>query len=328
VAEDLRYSRDLCSYFRIDYGHAVSGKTPLGKMVKPDVVIACNNICGTVQNWFKIVAEHFGVPFLLLDTPFADGPTTDADVTYVEDQLRQMGKDLGRILGREVTERRLRPVVERSREALILWRDVRMTAASRPAPFTSFDAFVHMAPIVSMRGTRRVLAYYKRLLAELKERQAAGQGAIPDERARVVWDNIAIWPVHRELKKFFKASRVALVADTYTGAWAIGSLDENDPFHGLARSYCDIILNHGQAHRVDLISAMLKDYDAQGFILHSNRSCKRYSLGQYGVRKIVTARTGAPGVVVEADMADPRSVSYESITQRLTPFFEMIGGGA
>ena len=327
VAEQDRYSRDLCSYFRVDYGAALTGKTPLGKMVKPDLIVASNNICGTVQNWFKITAEHFGVPFLLLDTPFSDGETTDGDVTYVRDQLIQLAKDVGKIVGTNVTEKKLSEVLMRSKEALLLWRDVRMTAATRPAPFTSFDAFVHMAPIVSMRGTRRVIRYYQKLLAELKARQAAGDAAVPGERARVVWDNIAIWPVHRQLKKFFKEQKIALVADTYTGAWSTEHLDASDPTWSMARSYTDIILNHGAEHRVKLLTKMLGEYDAQGFILHSNRSCKRYSLGQYVVRKGVTAASGRPGVIVEGDMADPRSVNFESITSRLTPFFEMISEG-
>lgn len=324
VAEQARYSRDLCSYFRIDFGHATTGVTPLKKMLKPDIVVACNNICGTVQNWFAIIAEYFNVPFIMIDTPFSDGPTTEADVSYVELQLRQLANDLQRFLGRRVDERRLVSVVNLSREALMLWRDIRQTAAQRPAPFTSFDAFVHMVPIVSMRGTGRAISYYKRLLHELRQRQAAGVAAVPNERLRVIWDNIAIWPVHRELKRFFREHGVALVADTYTGAWSSSSLDENDPYHGLARSYCDIILNHGMSYRVNLLSSMIKEYNADGFILHSNRSCKRYSLCQYVVRRLVTERTGVPGVIIEADMADPRSVSLQAITGRLSPFFEML----
>jgi benzoyl-CoA reductase/2-hydroxyglutaryl-CoA dehydratase subunit BcrC/BadD/HgdB len=224
-----------------------------------------------------------------------------------------------------VTEKRLGAVVERSRSALGLWAEVLDMAAEHPAPFTSFDAFVHMAPIVSMRGTRRCISYYRQLRDEVKQRASAGVSSVPDERARVVWDNIAIWPAHKQLKKLFENYHVSLVADTYTSAWTIENLDPSDPFSSLARVYTDIILNHGAAHRVKVLSNMIKKFGAGGFVLHSNRSCKRYSLGQFGVKTALTAETGAAGVVIEADMADPRSVSFDNLQQRLVPFFEVLG---
>jgi benzoyl-CoA reductase/2-hydroxyglutaryl-CoA dehydratase subunit BcrC/BadD/HgdB len=328
VAEDERYSRDLCSYFRIDLGSQLSGRTPLGRHVPPDVVVASNNICGTVQHWFRLTAEHYGVPYLFLDTPYSDGPPSATDVAYVQDQVVAIAKDAARIARTRYDERRIAAVVGRSVEALRLWREILDTARARPAPFTSFDAFVHMAPIVSLRGTRRCVWYYRALLEELKLRAAAGDAAVPGERARVVWDNIAIWPAHRELKRLFKEHGVAMVADTYTGAWSSEHLDPSDPIGGLARSYCDILLNHGAEHRDRILSRLVRDFGADGFVLHSNRSCKRYSLGQLQVRRDVAEATGKPGLVIEADMADPRSVSFENLKQRLVPFFEMIGGGA
>lgn len=324
-SEALGYSRDLCAYFRIDLGAQITGRTPLGRLVPPDLVVVSNNICGTVQNWFRITADRFGVPCLFLDTPYNDGKPTDGDIAYVREQLVEVAKVAGRI-GRTVTERRLSEFVVRSRDSLLTWRECLHMGASRPAAFTSFDAFVHMAPIVSMRGTRRALSYYRALLAELKARAAAGVGAVPGERARVVWDNIAIWPAHKDLKKLFQEHKVALVADTYTHAWTTEHLDPTDPYTALARAYCDILLNHGLHHRTRVLSDLIREFDAGGFILHSNRSCKRYSLGQYLVKKQVTAATGAPGVVLEADMADPRSVSFENLQQRLQPFFEIVGG--
>jgi len=326
-AEDERYSRDLCSYFRIDLGSQLSGRTPLGRIVPPDLVVASNNICGTVQSWFRLTAAHFDVPYLFLDTPYSDGAPSDSDIAYVEAQIVSIAKDAARIARTRFDERKVAAVVRRSVEALELWRAILDTAQARPAPFTSFDAFVHMAPIVSLRGTRRCVRYYRKLLAELRERAAAHVPAVPGERARVVWDNIAIWPAHRELKRLFREHGVAMVADTYTGAWSSGHLDPKDPMVGLARSYCDILLNHGAEHRNRVLSGLVRDFRADGFVLHSNRSCKRYSLGQLQVRRDVAAATGKPGVVIEADMADPRSVSFDNLRQRLVPFFEMLGEG-
>lgn len=326
AAEGLGYSRDLCAYFRVDLGSMETGETPLGRLVPPDLVLSSNNICGTVQNWFRVTADRYDVPHLFLDTPFSDDKPTDTDNGYVRDQLFALTDQAASVVGTRFSEKRLVRVIKRSMEGLRLWAEVLDTARHKPTPFTCFEAFVHMAPIVSMRGTRRVIRYYRKLLAELKQRQSEGIWAVDDEQARVVWDNIAIWPAHKELRKLFQENGVAMVADTYTGAWSSTHLedDPNDPVGGLARAYTDIILNHGMDHRIEILSGLIKDFDAKGFVLHSNRSCKRYSLGQYLVEKELTRQTGAAGVVIEADMADPRNVNFENLKQRLMPFFEMV----
>lgn len=326
--EEMGWSGDLCSYFRVDVGSQDTGRTPLGSLTPPDFVLACNNICGTVQNWFWVTANRYKVPFLFLDTPFSDDPSSESDIAYVREQLLEIGREAARIARRKYDERKILAVARRSLEALRLWTEVLETARHRPAPFSSFDAFVHMAPIVSMRGTRRAVRYYRALLKELRERIASKVAVVEPERARVVWDNIAIWPIHRALKRFFSDEGVALVADTYTGAWSVSRMvDESDPIGGLARAYTDVLLNHGAEHRVRVLSRLVQQYGASGFILHSNRSCKRYSLGQYRVEREVRRATGAVGVVIEADMADPRLVNFDYLCQRLTPFFEIVRGG-
>ena len=325
--ESLRYSRDLCSYFRVDIGSQELKESPLGLFPPPDIVVASNNICGTVQNWFRIIAERYSVPFFFIDTPFSDDMQTEADIKYVEDQLVEYTHKVFEIAGNKYSEKRLKSVLVRSKKALQLWDRVLSFGKLQPAVFTSFDAFVHMYPIVTLRGTIWAQWYYEQLVKDLEDMQKHKIPALKNEKARVVWDNIAIWPIHRELRRFFKENGIALVADDYTSAWHSEYIDPEDPYHTLALSYTDIILNHGAANRVNRMVQLIEEFKADGFILHSNRSCKRWSLGAYAVKRLITERTGVPGVVIEADMADPRAVSIDYIKHRLTPFFEMLTGG-
>ena len=320
----MRYSRDLCSYFRVDLGSQVTGQSPFGVIPAPDLVVASNNICGTVQNWFRIIAQRHGVPFLFVDTPYSDNPPTRAEVEYVQTQLQELTQKVAGLTGRKFKESDLVRVEKNSLEALKLWAEILHFGAAKPAYFTSFDAFVYMYPIVTLRGTRWAVWFYKKLLQDIKDRRRHGQQSVPGERARVVWDNIAMWPVHKGLRKFFMQHDIALVTDTYTDAWRSDHLDPAKPFESMALSYTDIILNHGPMFRVNKLIAMVRDFKADGFILHSNRSCKRWSLGAYAVKKMVTKATGVPGLVIDGDMADPRAVSLDNIKHRLEPFFEML----
>ena len=84
-----------------------------------------------------------------------------------------------------------------------MWGRVMATLKTRPAPATIFDAFVHLAPIVSLRGLPVALDYYATLLKELEERAAQGVAAVVGEKKRLMWDNIAIWYKVRELAELF-----------------------------------------------------------------------------------------------------------------------------
>jgi len=61
-----------------------------------------------------------------------------------------------------------------------------------------------------------------------------------------------------------------------------------------------------------------------GLVIHSARSCKPYSVGQYDLKRLLMERLGVPSVVVEADIADSRAYSEEQTMTRLEAFFETL----
>jgi benzoyl-CoA reductase/2-hydroxyglutaryl-CoA dehydratase subunit BcrC/BadD/HgdB len=58
--------------------------------------------------------------------------------------------------------------------------------------------------------------------------------------------------------------------------------------------------------------------------MHSNRSCKPYSLGQYAIKRAVTERTGVPGLLIESDMCDARAFAAEPVKTRIQAFMETL----
>jgi len=90
--------------------------------------------------------------------------------------------ELERISGREFSHSRFQEIIGIARETSLTWRRILKTMKHSPSPMTIFDAFVHMAPIVVLRGLPVSLNYYRILLKELKERVEKGIGAITNER--------------------------------------------------------------------------------------------------------------------------------------------------
>ncbi len=327
VAESAGWSRDLCAYARTDLGAVLSGRTPVGRLPRPDLLVCCTNICQTVVGWYQVLADRFGVPVALVDTPFLYAEDTPHALAYVERQIGSLVEAAERAAGRTLDPRRLHAVTRRSKDACTLWREVVDRARHRPSPITAFDTFVHMAPIVEMRGEASTVAYYATLLAELDGRVARGEGALRHERFRLAWDNLPIWPRMRWLSDRLAARGAALVASPYARAWGelADLIDPDQPVASAARVYLHPILNRGIGQRLSALRALVRDCAVDGVLLHADRSCRPWSSGQMDVRDRLVREDGIPALLLEADHSDPRAFSEAQAAARIDAFLEGLG---
>jgi benzoyl-CoA reductase/2-hydroxyglutaryl-CoA dehydratase subunit BcrC/BadD/HgdB len=324
AAEHKGYSHDLCSYALTDIGSSLTGKGPLGRLPKPDFLVCGNNICGTVIKWYELQARAFNVPVFFFDTPFVYDEIEEHTLNYVQNQMKEYVSFLETQVKRPFPERRFEEVCSNAFEAINLWKDILDLPRHRPAPLAAFDAFIHMAPIVTLRGTRWAVRYYRKLKREMEDRVKGGVGAFDREEIRLVWDNIPIWYDIRNLSKVLSSRGAVLVADTYTSAWALGQVDPSRPLNALAGAYATIHLNRGMKYKIEKMANLIESYDADGFIMHSNRSCKPYSLGQLDLKREVARLTGKPGLMIEADHTDARSYSPVQVEKQIHVFLDII----
>ena len=325
-AEAMGYASDLCSYACSDIACAPINGGPIGGLPRPDMLICCNNICGTVLKWYEIQARYFNVPLFILDTPFCHTEYTREMRRYVRRQIDEYLRFLEEHCGKKFDYDRMKEVGKLSVTGQKLWQAVLDTTMHKPAPMSAFDAFFHLALIVTLRGTQQAVDYYEMLLAEMKQRITDGIGAIPNERYRLLWDNLPVWYRTKWLSEKFAAQDACLVADTYTSAWC-GSLkyvDENNFLETMAECYTRIYLNIGVDEMARTVMAMVDKYDVDGLVMHSNRSCKPYSLGQYDIQRIVEKQKGIPSLMLEADMTDERKFSESQIETRIDAFIEIL----
>jgi benzoyl-CoA reductase/2-hydroxyglutaryl-CoA dehydratase subunit BcrC/BadD/HgdB len=329
AAEGAGYSRDICSYARTDIGGVLSGETPVARLPRPDLLLCCTNICQTVLYWYRVLADHFGCPLVLVDTPFQYGAHPEPhQVDYVRRQLQEVVPAAEAAARRDFSERRFAEVVAQAKEASAIWLQILERARHRPSPLTAFDAFTHLGPIVDLRGEEATTAFYREMLREVDRRIAAGVGAVRDECYRVLWDNLPIWYRIGPLSQWLAARGVNVVASTYAHAWGelAPLMDPGDPFDSMARVYLHPILNRSAGQKLAAMKRMLVDYSADGVILHSDRSCKPYSLGQIDQRDGLVNQAGVPALLLDADHNDPRVYAEEQAEARLEAFVEMMGG--
>jgi len=325
-AEEMGYSPDLCSYARSDISCSVVKGGPIGGLPEPDMLICCNNICGTVLKWYEVQARFYNVPLFILDTPVCHTDYSPEIETYVRAQIREYILFLETHTKRKFNYKKLGNVGRLSMEGQLLWKKILATTAHSPSPMSAFDAFFFLALIVTLRGTQIVVDFYKELLEEMNSRINKGISSVPNERYRLLWDNLPIWYQLKWLSKKFSGHDACLVADTYTSAWCgtVSYIDENNFLDSIAEAYTRIYLNIGVDQMAEQVLEMIEFYKADGLVMHSNRSCKPYSFGQMDIMEIIRKKKDIPILMIEADMVDPRNFSQAQVETRIDAFMEMI----
>jgi benzoyl-CoA reductase/2-hydroxyglutaryl-CoA dehydratase subunit BcrC/BadD/HgdB len=323
AAEAHGYSADLCSYSRCNIGSAITGTSPVGGLPRPDFLLSCSNFCGTVTKWYEALARYFQVPHIHIDIPFVQDDPSPAAISYVVEQLRELITFLEGLLDRVFDCNRLREVLALADQAGVLWGEILRMGRAVPAPLSAFDGFTHMAPMVALRGTQAVVDYYKMLAAEVQERVAMGVASVPGERFRLLWGNIPIWHNLKAIPGLMARYGGCFVASEYANSWAF-RLDPAKPLESMALAYSTVIPNLSLEQRAQIWVNLIRDYAVDGFVMHSNRSCKPGSLIQYELKRLVEERTGVSGLLIDADMVDPRCYSEAQINTRLEAFVQTL----
>ena len=339
-AERLGHSEDVCTYVKCDIGMAKSGNIgPTGtRLPRPDLLLLSYTGCYTFMKWFELLREEYRCPTVFLHIPYqGDGSIAPEHREYVTRQIqKEVIPALERITGRRYDEDRLREYLALSAQAEEDLVAVLESARLRPSPIDSyFGGVYYIGPIFSaFRGTPEGLEYYRTLRSEVEKRAAEGLGPITpdgplnDQKYRLVIEGPPNWTHFREFWKMFSDEGAVTVASTYTkvgGTYEFGFRhDPSDPL-GTMADYCGgCYTNINLPGRVEMIARYIREYEADGFVINSVKSCNSFSAGQLMMLREVENRTGIPGAFIESDLVDPRYFTPSNIKTRLESYFQMI----
>jgi benzoyl-CoA reductase subunit B len=348
TAERLGHSGDVCTYVKCDLGMMKSGNIgPTGEpLPDPDLLLLSYTGCFTFLKWFEILKQEYDCPVAMLHVPYqGDGEITDSARRYVIDQLKNsIIPKLEKISGKAYDEARLSELLARSARAEddLVW--VLESAKNRPSPIDAyFGGIYYLGPIFSsFRGTEDAVGYYRALRSEITARLEQGlgpitpEGQIDEEKFRIVVEGPPNWTNFREFWKMFSDVGAVVVASTYTkvgGVYDNGFRhDPSRPLETLAEYCMGCYTNLNLPTRVEMLSRYVKEYQADGLLINSIKSCNSFSAGQLMMLREVENRSGRPGGFIESDLVDPRYFSAANIKNRLESYFQMIeqkrAGGA
>ena len=338
-AERNDHSEDVCTYVKADIGMMMQGIGPTGEtMPTPDLLMLSYTGCFTFMKWFELVREHYGCETTMLHIPYqGDGVITQNMRDYVVKQLKEdVIPVLERISGIKFDIDRLREYLKESVKAEedLVW--VLESAKNKPSPIDAyFGGVYYIGPIfTAFRGTPEATDYYRTLRQEIAERVAAGKGPVTpegeldDERFRLVVEGPPNWTNFREFWKMFYDEGAVVVASTYTkvgGVYDFGFRhDPDNPLESLAEYCLGCYTNLNLPSRIDMLCKYLQDYEADGLLINSIKSCNSFSAGQLLILREVEERTGKPSAFIETDLVDPRYFSAANVKNRIESYLQML----
>lgn len=322
-AERGGYSENLCSYSRCSLGYVLSGMK--GIMPPPDILITFRNSCDVYVKWWQSLHMHLGTPLFVGEAPYVL-TLDDLDnyvLDYVVKQLEQLVEMAEEKFGLKFDMEKLVEVVKLSDKASELWLETLELRRFRPCPLGGRDSASDIFPLVVMQGTNEAVKFYEELLREVKEKVSREEGVIENERFRLLFDGIWLWHAF-DLIKYFEGKGAVFVYEPYSEAWAY-RLDASKPLESIARKILAMGLNVDIDLRIERFLESIKEFQIDGAVLFSNRSCKTWSTPQLVTADILNKKFNVPYLLFEADMADPRQYAEAQIKNRIDAFLEVLG---
>ena len=340
-AEKNAHSEDVCTYVKCDVGMMMKGNIgPTGqKIPEPDVLLLSYTGCFTFLKWFETLKREYpNAKVIMVHTPYQENAEMTPEM--IEYMVKQFTEEVipqfEEVTGIKYDEEKLKKHLELAKEAEDWITKIFDTTKQKPSPIDAYFAGVYyIGPInIGFRGTKKAVEYYKELYSEIQERIRLGlgpitpEGEMKEEKYRLVVEGPPNWTSFREFWKIFYDIGAVIVASSYTKVGGVYDMgwrhDPSRPIESLAEYCMNCYTNLNIPQRIDLLSKCIEDYDADGYVTNSIKSCNSFSAGQLGMMREIEDRLEIPVGFIESDLVDPRYFSYSNIKNRLESFFQML----
>lgn len=180
IAMGIGLPDTLCSSSTIEIGSALTGAD-----FKPDAIVsAAPGSCDANAKVHEFAARYLGIPQFLLDKPVDD--TERAREQYLK-YFKKLVRDLEEFIGEELSEERMRIVLEKANRATDLYYDLWELRKAKPSPCPNLFTYLVYAVKFTMWGTDHAINVLQVMVDTVRERLARGEYEAPEEVARCFW---------------------------------------------------------------------------------------------------------------------------------------------
>ncbi len=341
AAERYGELKDTCSYHRLHTGMAAILKNgwhitdPRVLLPMPDLLVS-GRACTEQSHYMEALHRRFGIKAITIELPTPRLESDLADIArYGTAQVKStLIPALEELCGEKFDAERLRQVFRIWKETSLLRNRCWEYFKHKPALWTLWDYGVSMAPVTYAMGDPEGLVYYKSLLKQLEDRAAKNIPAIAPggEKYRLLWDGWLPWAFLGKFSRLMVPRGAIPICGRYPWEFTPEPADINTEADDIVFEWMRLQFlpeNATMFHQSPwggekYIEHFVDDYDVDGVLFFSSKTCRWWNLGQHQIRQNLERKYGIPGVVIEADMVDPAMVSEEQIKTRIEALLETI----
>jgi len=331
TAEGENYTPDICSYCRNNLGYFYgSGETPpVGGIGEPDLFLLTTCACTHYFKWWDALSEIYSKPLVYVNTPRVMEPKSVPDyyLNYAMKEIEGAIANIENIVGVKITNDQLSKAVMLSGKIVDYWKKLLELQKAVPCPINLPDISNALFVLIVLAGTQQGADLMEAIYDETSKRVAAGKGVLSkeEERHRLLWLNIPFW-YNLGIFGYFEERGCVFPFSDYTQyIWGTTRMDASKPIESLARKALGGELNTSLDDQIEKMLNDIRDYQIDGVIAHSNRSCRILSVGIPDAAEIIRAELNIPVLVLDGDHTDERIYSDANVMNRIDAFLEMLG---
>ena len=251
------------------------------------------------------------IPLIMIDIPYNNTVDVhDTNVAYVRAQFDAAIHQLEEITGKKFDEKKFEHACENANRTAKAWLRVCDYLQYKPAPYSGFDLFNHMADVVTARGKVEAAEAFELLEKDLAEAVKEGKSTTPfPEKYRVMFEGIPCWPKLPNLFKPLKEHGVNVTAVVYAPAFGFvyNNMDE------MARAYYKAPNSVCIEQGVDWREGICRDNKVDGVLVHTTAPASPGPAIWPRCSAALPRIWVSPCAGFDGDQADPRTSTRPSM---------------
>jgi len=320
TASEAGLAPEVCSAHRILAASSIKEEMP-----RPDFIVWTNQVCDNTAKSGDLLMDKFRCPGFFLERPYRGN---GVEFSYFVRELERLIHFLEEQTGRKMDYDRLREVVALSWRTVQLYREIYQLRKAIPAPMKN-RTFVNMLIAGWLcLATPEGVAYLELIRDEIREKVENKQGAIPQERFRLISCFI---PPFYELKlldwleREYGASIVMESGNAWVGQ---DNIDLSKPLESLAMinlHFSTIKQMHGPADSfIRDTLRIAREFKPHGALYFAHIGCRQACALIRSIKDALQEECNIPTLVLDCDVMDPSFASTDDLKDKLEGFFEML----
>lgn len=311
TAETAGIAETLCSFHKGFLGAALLDVLPA-----PRCIVYTSLACDANLVTFRWLADYYHVPMYAIDVPLRQ---TDANLSYLADELREVAAFLESCTGRRIEEAALRARLERTKRTLANYDRYQRLRGTK-------DIVVDLVTPLYAGVTNNVLlgTEEEERYTEMLVQDAEAAPPAPENAVNLYWmHTIPFWS--RAAYDALAFNREARIVGCELGQAFPIDFDPSDPYRALAERLMLHWLNGDATRRIEAGIEHAREAHAHGAVWFNHWGCK-HTLGASQLAKRAFEDAGIPLLVLDGDSIDRAHGGEGQTATRLGAFLEMLKG--